>query len=87
MGVGICTGNQGVPVRIGSSLRNTQDAKLESMGGGTASVAFITDWMRDGGQPLAVATSRFQEKSKPPPSIGNAGLSASFDRFTASCKD
>jgi hypothetical protein len=86
MGVGIAVGKQGVPLPIGSSLRNMQDAKIESMAGGTASVAFITEWMRDGGQPLAVATTD-SKKVKTTTIIGKTGLSASFDRFTASCKD
>jgi len=86
IGVGIGVGKQGVPLRIGSSLRNTQDARIESMAGGTASVAFIAEWMRDGGQPLVVATTD-SRKVKTTTIIGKAGLPASFDRFTARCKD
>jgi len=84
--VGIGVGKQGVPLAIGSSLRSMQDAKIESMAGGTASVAFITEWMRDGGQPLAVVTTD-SKKVKTTSIIGKSGLSSSFDRFTARCKD
>jgi hypothetical protein len=85
-GVGIAVGKQGVPLQVGSSLRNARDARLESTASGTVSVEFITDWFRDGGQPLVVATSD-SRKVKTNTTIGNAGLSDSFDRFTARCKD
>jgi hypothetical protein len=42
--------------------------------------------MRDGGQPLVVATTD-SKKAKTTTVIGKAGLSANFDRFTARCKD
>ena len=87
LGVGSTrTGTQAAPLAIQSSSRNMQDATIESIASGTASVAFVTELTRDGGQPLDVATMD-SKKDTTHIKMGNAGLSAGFDQFMAKCKD
>ncbi len=84
-GVGIAVNESNrTGLAIGSSLRNMQDGTIDSIASGTASVAFVAELMRDGGQPLAVATID-SNGVKTTIIIGKAGLSASFKRFTANC--
>jgi len=83
--VGLGVGRIGAPLTVGSSLRDLKDAMIESIAGGLVPVAFITELMRDGGQPLSVATidSRGIKTSVV---IGKAGLSGSLDQFMAKCR-
>jgi hypothetical protein len=84
--VAVGVGKIGVPLTVTSSLRSLKDAKIDSLAGGTVPVAFITELMRDGGQPMAVAT-KDSRNIKTTVVIGKSGLSASFDQFMARCKD
>jgi hypothetical protein len=84
--VALGVGKIGVPLAVGSSLRNSKDAKIESIASGLVPVAFMTELMRDGGQPLAVAT-RDSRNVKTTVVVGKTGLSASFDQFMARCRD
>jgi len=84
-GVGLAVGKVSAPLTVGSSLRNLKDATIESVAGGSVPVAFAAELMRDGGQPLSVATvdSRGVKTSVV---IGKSGLSASLDQFMAKCR-
>jgi hypothetical protein len=85
MHVAVGVGRQGIRLNVGSSLRDMQNAKIESIATGNAPVLFIAELMRDGGQPLAVVTTD-SIGAKTTVIIGKAGLSPSIDKFAAMCK-
>jgi hypothetical protein len=84
-GVGLAVGGQKTSLPVGSSLRNLHDVTIDSIATGTASVAFMTELVRGGGQSLAVATID-SNKIKTNITIGRTGLSDGFKRFVATCK-
>jgi hypothetical protein len=62
-----------------------QGETIESIASGAASLAFVTELMRDGGQPLTVATVS-SDGAKTIVVVGKTGLSASLERLTANCR-
>jgi hypothetical protein len=84
-GVGLGVGGQMASLPVGSSVRNLHDVTIDSIATGTASVAFITELMRDGGQVLGVATVD-SNGIKTNIKIGRTGLSDGFKHFVAKCK-
>ena len=84
-GVGLAVNNSPIPLAVGSSLRSMQGETIESIASGAASLAFVTELMRDGGQPLTVATVS-SDGAKTIVVVGKTGLSASLERLTANCR-
>jgi hypothetical protein len=75
---------QGAPLAVESS-RKARGVEVESIARGTVSAAFVNAMMRDGGQPMAVATIT-TSKLRTTAIVGKTGLADSFEELAASCK-
>jgi hypothetical protein len=75
---------QGAPPAVESS-RKARGVEVESIARGTVSAAFVNAMMRDGGQPMAVATIT-TSKLRTTAIVGKTGLADSFEELAASCK-